>query len=288
MFDELLNPPPRVDHQTAELIALIVDVIPPVQVDSTGLPSSTTVDQDAPSPSESHTTVETQSSVIPQDVDEDNLEIEVAHMRNDLLFGVPIQEVNSAQSSSTFSPHSIVQPDHQIAQHTSKWKKDHPLNNIIELNEFARLEVRELVPRPDKVMVITLKWIYKVKLDELEGIFKESFAPVAKLEAIQIFLAYAAHKNMVVYQMDVKTAFLNGLQISQSPRGIFINQSKYAFMSLKKYGFEPCDPLDTPMVEKSKLDKDKEGKAIDLSHYHGMIGILFYLTASRPDLQFAI
>nr|GEZ51073.1 retrovirus-related Pol polyprotein from transposon TNT 1-94 [Tanacetum cinerariifolium] len=80
-----------------------------------------------------------------------------------------------------------------------------------------------------KVMVITLKWIYKVKLDELGGIlknkarlvargyrqeegiaFEESFAPVARLEAIRIFLAYAAHKNMVVYQMVVNTAFLNG------------------------------------------------------------------------------
>nr|GEW22916.1 integrase, catalytic region, zinc finger, CCHC-type, peptidase aspartic, catalytic [Tanacetum cinerariifolium] len=98
-----------------------------------------------------------------------------------------------------------------------------------ELHEFKRLEVWELVPRPDKVMVITLKWIYKVKLDELGGIlknkarlvargycqeegidFEESFASVARLEAIWIFLPYAAHKNMVVYQMDVKTAFLNG------------------------------------------------------------------------------
>nr|GFC50716.1 retrovirus-related Pol polyprotein from transposon TNT 1-94 [Tanacetum cinerariifolium] len=86
-----------------------------------------------------------------------------------------------------------------------------------------------LKQRPDKVMVITLKWIYKVKLDELGGIlknkarlvargyrqeegidFKESFASVARLEAIRIFLAYATQKNMVVYQMDVKTAFLNG------------------------------------------------------------------------------
>nr|GEX07170.1 retrovirus-related Pol polyprotein from transposon TNT 1-94 [Tanacetum cinerariifolium] len=89
-----------------------------------------------------------------------------------------------------------------------------------ELNEFEHLEVWELVPRPDKVMVITLKWIYKVKLDELRGIknkarlvargyrqeegidFEESFAPVAILEAIRIFLAFAAH--------NVKTAFLNG------------------------------------------------------------------------------
>nr|GEZ81936.1 uncharacterized mitochondrial protein AtMg00810-like [Tanacetum cinerariifolium] len=59
------------------------------------------------------------------------------------------------------------------------------------------------------------------------------------------------------------------LQISQSPRGIFINQSKYALESLKKCGFESCDPVDTPMVEKSKLDEDKEGKDVDPSHYRG-------------------
>nr|GEZ13060.1 retrotransposon protein, putative, unclassified [Tanacetum cinerariifolium] len=57
------------------------------------------------------------------------------------------------------------------------------------------------------------------------------------------------------------------LQISQSPRGIFIYQSKYALESLKKYGFKSCDPVDTPMVKKSKLDEDKEGKAVDPSHY---------------------
>nr|GEX00161.1 integrase, catalytic region, zinc finger, CCHC-type, peptidase aspartic, catalytic [Tanacetum cinerariifolium] len=397
MFDELLNPSPSVDHQAPEVIASIADVIPPVQADSTGSPSLTTVDQDAPSLSKSQTIPKTQSSVIPQDVEEDNHDIEVAHIGNDLLFGVPIPAVTSAQSSSMVSPHPVVQPDHQIPQHNNKWTKDHSLHNIIgqlsrpvstrlqlheqalfcyyddfltsvkpktykealtqsrwieamqeELNEFERLEVWELVPRPDKVMVITLKWIYKVKLDELGGIlknkarlvargyrqeegidFEESFAPVARLEAIWIFLAYVTHKNMVVYQMDVKTAFLNGnlrekvyvsqpdgfvdqdnpnhvfsgfdivhpqerqrltsgLQISQSHRGIFINQSKYALESLKKYGFESCDPMDTPMVEKSKLYEDKEGKVVDPSHYRGMIGTLLYLTASRHDLQFAI
>ncbi|GKE53026.1 hypothetical protein Tco_1488182, partial [Tanacetum coccineum] len=74
------------------------------------------------------------------------------------------------------------------------------------------------------------------------------------------------------------------LQISQSPRGIFIIQSKYALESLKKYDFDSCDPVDTPMVEKSKLDEDKEGKAVDSSHYRGMIGTLLYLTDSSIAL----
>nr|GEZ08953.1 hypothetical protein [Tanacetum cinerariifolium] len=273
MFDELLNPLPSVVNQAPEVIAPITEVILPVYVDSTGSPSSTTVDQDAPSPSKTHTTTEIQSSVIPQDVEGDDLDMEVAHIGNDPLFSVHIPEVTYAQSSSTASPQSNVQSNHPMPHHNSKWTKDHPLNNIIdqlsrpvstwlqlheqalfcyydafltsvepktykealtqsywieamqeELNEFERLEVWELVPRPDQVMVITLKWIYKE-----EGIdFEESFAPVARLEAIWIFLAYAAHKNMVVYQMDVKTAFLN--------------------------------------------DEDKEGKVVDPSHYRGMIG----------------
>ncbi|GKD38628.1 retrovirus-related pol polyprotein from transposon TNT 1-94, partial [Tanacetum coccineum] len=66
-----------------------------------------------------------------------------------------------------------------------------------------------------------------------------------------------------------KISLFLGLQISQSPRGIFINQSKYALESLKKYGFDSCNLVDTPMVDKSKLDEDKEGKAVDLSHYRG-------------------
>ncbi|GJY92931.1 retrovirus-related pol polyprotein from transposon TNT 1-94 [Tanacetum coccineum] len=452
-----------------EVIAPIPEAVAPEHAVSTGSPSSTTVDQDAPSPSNSHTTQGTQTPIISHDVEEDNHDIEVAHMGNDPYFGIPIPEVPSDQSSDII--HTIVHPDHQVSEHNSKWTKDHPLENIIgaldrpvstrlqlheqalfcyydafltsvepknykealtqacwieamqeELHEFERLEVWELVPPPDKAFVISLKWIYKVKLDELGGIlknkarlvargyrqeegidFEESFAPVARLEAIRIFLAFAAHMNMVIYQMDVKTAFLNGnlreevyvsqpdgfvdpdkpnhvyklkkalyglkqaprawydmlssflisndfskgsvdptlfirregnelilvqiyvddiifaastpelcdlfakimcskfkmsmmgkisfflgLQISQSPRGIFINQSKYALESLKKYGYESCDPVDTPMVEKSKLDEDKEGKAVDPSHYRGMIGTLLYLTASRPDLQFAI
>ncbi|GJR52249.1 retrovirus-related pol polyprotein from transposon TNT 1-94 [Tanacetum coccineum] len=98
-----------------------------------------------------------------------------------------------------------------------------------EIHEFERLKVWELVLCPDNVFLIKLKWIYKVKTDESGGVlknkarlvaqgfrqeeginFEESFAPVARIEAICIFVANVAHKNMTIYQMDVKTDFLNG------------------------------------------------------------------------------
>ncbi|GJZ57292.1 retrovirus-related pol polyprotein from transposon TNT 1-94 [Tanacetum coccineum] len=238
MFDELLTPPPIVDYPATKVVAPIHEVVSPVPVVSTGLPSSTNVDQNAPSPSHSQTTPETQPPIIPTDVEEDNHDIEVAHMGNDPYFGILIPEIPSDQSSSTDSIHTIqalfcyydafltaIEPKtYKYALTQSCWIEAMQE----EYNEFERLEVWELVPRPDKVMVITLKWIYKVKLDELGGIlknkarlvargyrqeegidFEESFAPVARLEAIRIFLVFTAHMNMVVYQMDVKTAFLN-------------------------------------------------------------------------------
>nr|GEY53770.1 integrase, catalytic region, zinc finger, CCHC-type, peptidase aspartic, catalytic [Tanacetum cinerariifolium] len=106
-WDLLFQP---VDNQDAEVIAPIAEVIPQVDDDSTGSPSSTAVDQDAPSPSKSLTPTEIQSLVILQDVRNDNLDIEVAHMGNDPLLGAPITEVASGQSSSTASPQSNVQP----------------------------------------------------------------------------------------------------------------------------------------------------------------------------------
>nr|GEX53173.1 hypothetical protein [Tanacetum cinerariifolium] len=137
MFDELLNPSPSVVNQAPEAIAPITEVILPVNADSTGSPSSTTVEQDAPSMSNSPTPTETQSSVIPQDIRDDNLDMEVAHMGNDPLFGVPIPEVTSAQSTTLASPQAIEQTNHPMPHHNSKWTKDHPLNNII--GQLSRL-----------------------------------------------------------------------------------------------------------------------------------------------------
>ncbi|GJZ63855.1 hypothetical protein Tco_0620276, partial [Tanacetum coccineum] len=77
----------------------------------------------------------------------------------------------------------------------------------------------------------------------------------------------------------------HGLQISQNPRGIFINQSKYANEILKKFDLHKSDPVDTPMVERTKLDEDLSGTPVDQTKYRSMIGSLMYLTASRPDLD---
>ncbi|GJS51478.1 retrovirus-related pol polyprotein from transposon TNT 1-94 [Tanacetum coccineum] len=313
-------------------------------------------------------------------------------------------EPSSSQYVDPSNMHTFYQP----YPHEFQWTKDHPLEQNVkeamtdpawiesmqeELLQFKRLDVWVLVPLPDNIKPLTLKWLFKNKHDEEntvirnksrlvvrgyrqeEGIdFEESFAPVARMEAIRIFLAYAAHKSFTVFQMDVKTAFLHGtlkedvyvcqpegfidadhpshvyklkkalyglkqaprawydelskfllqnhffkgtidptlfirrfdddilvvqvyvddiifgsthprytqlfsdlmksrfemsmmgemtfflgLQVNQSPRGIFINQSNYVLEILKKYGMEACDPVGTPMEIKDKLDLDQNG-----------------------------
>ncbi|GJW95326.1 hypothetical protein Tco_0174998 [Tanacetum coccineum] len=117
----------------------------------------------------------------------------------------------------------------------------------------------------------------RVSLGELHGILKALVAGPGEFS-----------KGTVDPTLFIRRQGKDILLISQSPRGIFINQSKYALESLKKYGIESSDPVDTPMVEKSKLDEDTQGKAVDPTHYRGMVGTLMYLTASRPDLTFAV
>nr|GEY16218.1 hypothetical protein [Tanacetum cinerariifolium] len=145
-----------------------------------------------------------------------------------------------------------------------------------------------------------------------EGIdFEESFTHVARIEAIRIFVANAANKNMTIYQMDVKIAFLNGelreevyapqawydmsssFLLSQKfskgavdptlftrKEGKDILMAKYALEILKKYGLNSIDPVDTPMVDQTKLDEDLKGTPVDATRYHGMIGSLVYHTSS--------
>ncbi|GKB42139.1 retrovirus-related pol polyprotein from transposon TNT 1-94, partial [Tanacetum coccineum] len=157
-----------------------------------------------------------------------------------------------------------------------------------ELHEFERLDVWELVPRPDIVMVITLKWIYKVKLDEMGGIlknkahlvargyrqeegidFEESFAPVARLDAIRIFLAYAAHMNMFVCQIDVKTAFLNDIlrkEVYVSQPDGFVDQDNLNHVyKLKKalYGLKQAPREWYDLLSKFLLSQEFSKRTVD-------------------------
>ncbi|GKE47845.1 retrovirus-related pol polyprotein from transposon TNT 1-94 [Tanacetum coccineum] len=186
LFDELLTPPPSVDLPAPEVIAPIAEVVAPEPAASTGLPSATTVDQDAPSPSNSQTTPKTPSPIISNDVEEENHDLDVVHMNNDPFFGIPIPENNSEVSSSSDVIPTVVQTPAPYSEHV----KLDELGGI--LKNKARLVARG----------------YRQE----EGIdFEESFALVARLDAIRIFLSYAAHMNMIVYQMDVKRTFLNDI-----------------------------------------------------------------------------
>nr|GFB80287.1 copia protein [Tanacetum cinerariifolium] len=223
-----------------------------------------------------------------------------------------------------------------------------------------------------------MKWLWKNKRDKKNTViknksrlvakgyaqkkgvdFEESFAPVARLEAVRLFIAYAAHKSFTVYQMDAlyglkqaprawydelsnflvskgfskgsidpnlfitkhsanyvddiifgstnpnlskqfkklmhnkfemsmmgELKFFLGIQINKSPRGIFINQAKYAQEILIKHGMTSCDSIGTPMATKH-LDADLSGTLIDQTKYHSMVGALIYLTTSRPDIMHA-
>nr|GEX74055.1 ribonuclease H-like domain-containing protein [Tanacetum cinerariifolium] len=180
-----------------------------------------------------------------------------------------------------------------------------------ELYHFDRLQVWELVDKPFSKMVIKLKWLWKNKKDEdqtiirnkarlvakryahEEGIdFEESFAPVSRLEAVWIFITNAAYKSFSIYQIDVKTTFLNvplkeEVYVAQ-PDGFadpdHPEKAKYTLEILDKHGMDKGQSIGTPMATKPKLDADLSRNPVDQTDYHSKIGSLMYLTSSRPDI----
>ncbi|GKA42563.1 retrovirus-related pol polyprotein from transposon TNT 1-94, partial [Tanacetum coccineum] len=279
---------------------------------------------------------------------------------------------------------------------TTRIHKDHPLEQIIGDIHLApqtrrmTKSVTEHVDLPYGKRAIGTKWIYKNKKDERgtvvrnkaslvaqgytqeEGInYDEVFAPVARIEAIRLFLAHASFKDFVVYQMDVKSAFIyskieeevyvcqpsgfedpefsdkvykaekalyglhqapkawygtlstylldNGfqrgtidktlvyalskkfqmsfmgeltiflrLQVTQKDDGIFISQDKYVDEILKKFGFSTVKTASTPTETSKSLMKDENAEDVDVHLYRSMIGLLMYLTSSRPDIMFVV
>nr|GEX02574.1 putative ribonuclease H-like domain-containing protein [Tanacetum cinerariifolium] len=251
-----------------------------------------------------------------------------------------------------------------------------------ELLQFKIQNVWILVDCPKGIRPIGTKWVLKNKKDERgivirnkvrlvaqgytqeEGIdYEEVFAPVARIKAIRLFLAYASFLGFIVYQMDVKSAFLYGTideevyvmqplgfqdpefpnrvykvekamyGLHQAPRawygtlskylldngfqkgtidqtlfirkhkgefllvqvyyykkkdGIFLSQDKYVGDILKKFGYSDVTSANTPMDKENPWGKDGPGKDVELHLYRSMIGSLMYLTASRPDIMFAV
>nr|GEW26739.1 copia protein [Tanacetum cinerariifolium] len=176
----------------------------------------------------------------------------IAHMDNDQYFGIPIRVPSYEESSSQVvipnNVHSINQPPKRI----SKWTKDHSIGNVI--GDPSR-------------------------------------------PAIRIFITFASYMNMIVYQKDVKTAFLNRIlceevYVSQPDRFVDPENPNHVY-KLKKalYGLKQAPharPVDILMVEKSKLDEDPQGRAVDPTRYRGMIRSCVYLASSRPYHQFVI
>ncbi|GKD12049.1 retrovirus-related pol polyprotein from transposon TNT 1-94 [Tanacetum coccineum] len=189
-----------------------------------------------------------------------------------------------------------------------------------ELHQFDRLQVWELVDKPFGKTVIKLKWLWKNKKDEDQTVIHNKDRLVAKgyaqeedgfidpdhpekvyhLRKALYGLKQAPrdwstnpkyskkikklmHSRFEMSLMGEMKFFLE-LQIHQSPRGIFINQAKYALEILKKHGMDKCDSLDTPMATKPKLDAELSGTPVDQTKYRSMIRSLMYMTSSRPDL----
>ncbi|GJS70590.1 retrovirus-related pol polyprotein from transposon TNT 1-94 [Tanacetum coccineum] len=152
------------------------------------------------------------------------------------------------------------------------------------LNGILRKEV--YVSQPDGfVDQDNPNHVYKLK----KALYGLKQAPRALYDLLSKFLlSQEFSKGIVDPTLFIRRQGKDILLISQSPIGIFLNHSKYALESLKKYGMESSDPVDTLLVEKSNLDEDPQGKAVDPTYYRRMVGTLMYLTANRPDQTFVV
>nr|GEV18543.1 retrovirus-related Pol polyprotein from transposon TNT 1-94 [Tanacetum cinerariifolium] len=222
------------------------------------------------------------------------------HFHDDPLHESLHEDLTSQGSSSN------VRPIHTLFKSLGRWTKDHPMANVIRdpsrsVSTRKQLQTDAMWCYFDAFLTLVepKNLTFAQGFKKEEGIdFEESFAPVARIKVIRIFVANAANKNMMIFQMDVKTAFLNGelkekVYVSQ-PEGFVDQDNPSHVYKLKKalYGLKQapraCDSIYTRMVEKNKLDEDLQGTPVDATLYHNMIGSLMYLTSSRPDLIYAV
>nr|GEY90119.1 retrovirus-related Pol polyprotein from transposon TNT 1-94 [Tanacetum cinerariifolium] len=275
MFDEYLEPP-RAERPDSPAQAI------QVSVSSAGTPLSTTIDQDAPSLHISSSSSALPSYSLPSGVVAEPPFMEdhnVAPVDNNPFVNVFAPEPQSDASSSgdissTESPYNFKSVIIEDCWFQSMQD---------EIHEFDRLQVWELVPQPDYVMIIALKWIYEmdVKTAFLNGELKEEVyvsQPEGFVDPDHPTHAYRLKKSLYGLKQAPRAC----------PEGIFINQSKFALEILNKFGMDSCDSVDTPMVDRLKLNEDLLGIPVDQTRFCSMVGSLMHLTASRPDLVFDV
>ncbi|GKC14271.1 retrovirus-related pol polyprotein from transposon TNT 1-94 [Tanacetum coccineum] len=191
-------------------------------------------------------------------------------------------------------------------------------HECLYVNFLSEMEPKKLIKALEEEGT---KWVWKNKMDEngvviknkarlvaqgynqREGIdYEETFAPVARLEAIRIFLAYAAYMGFMVYQMDVKSAILNGkiseeiyvddiifrsTSVKLSKQFAKLMTMKYEMNLLKKYDLADSASVKCPMLPPNNLGTNEPGVSVNETLFRGMIGSLMYLTISKPDIQFS-
>nr|GEX70227.1 hypothetical protein [Tanacetum cinerariifolium] len=213
------------------------------------------------------------------------------------------QQQNITPSTSTTV--SVDIPPLNI-QTTPKTTSKPLCKNVINMKSLGKNKRdKENIVIRNKAHLVAKRYIQQEGID-----FEESFVPVARLEAVRLFVAYAAHKSFPAYQMDVKIALLMALYgFKQAPRAWYnelsnfliskefskdpsiptwylYKQAKYAQEIFKKHGMTSCDSVGTPMATKP-LDADLSGTPIDQTKYYSMVRALMYLTTSRPDIVHA-
>eukprot|EP00253_Pinus_taeda_P011698 PITA_11698 len=217
--------------------------------------------------------------------------------------------------------HSIFEPQtYSEAKGTPEWEQAMDA----EFQSLQKNHTWTLSDLPEGKKPISCKWVYKVNykangtldkykarlvargFSQKEGIdYEETFAPTAKMSTIRLVLALAAQFKWKVHQMDVKSAFLNGDlqeevymtkppgfkiagQEQKTENHIFLSQSKYAKNLVDRFRMQDCKPATTPMEPGLKLSAQSSSPPVDETLFRQLVGSLIYLTATRPDISFAV
>ncbi|GJY44095.1 retrovirus-related pol polyprotein from transposon TNT 1-94 [Tanacetum coccineum] len=334
MFDEYFNPPPIAVSPVQEAAAPRAEVL----ADS---PVSTSIDQDAPSTSIPSSQEHEQSLIISQGFEEspktptfhdDPLNESPSEDSTPQGSSSNVRQIHTlfehlgrwtkdhpianviGDPSRSVSTRKQLETDAMWCYFDVFFTSVEPKNfkqamteplwiNIMqeEIHEFERLKVWELVPCPDYMFLIKLKWIYKVKIDESGGVlknkarlvahgfrqeegidFEESFAPVTRIKAIRIFIAYCPLTRYDNQPNGRQNTFLNG-----ELKNEMTNKFKMSMMGKMSF-FLGLQISQSPREENKKQDEDLQGKPVDATLYCGMIGSLMYLTSSRPNLNYVV